>query len=111
MNDQAWGRLTDSIDTRVGIDRHGRDSRPLEDRTDLQEQVEYIEFKQSGHKLRLERITGPAIIDRKTHYSHRAGSAKRIENVYDEHEQATRVVLLRHHKEGWEELNISDLQF
>jgi hypothetical protein len=111
MNDAAWERLADSIDARVGIDRHGRDSRPLEDRPELTEQVEYIEFKQSGHKLRLERVTGPAIIDRKTHFSHRAGAAKRIENVYDEHEQASRVALLRHHKDGWEEVNIAELQF
>ena len=30
MNDSAWERLVDSIDIKVGVDKHGRDSRPVE---------------------------------------------------------------------------------
>jgi hypothetical protein len=110
MTDAAWERLTDTIDTQVGIDRHGRFERPLEDRPELQEKVQFIEFERNGDRLRLERATGPAIIDRKTHYSSRPGAANRIETIYDVNEIAHRVRLLRKDGEEWEELDPSTLQ-
>jgi hypothetical protein len=109
MNDAAWERLVDSIDIKVGVDRHGRDTRPVEDRPDLSEKVNFVEFEQAGKSFRLERISGPAIIDRKTHFSHRAGAANRIETIYDPDEIAHRVRLLRKDGDEWQEANLNDL--
>jgi hypothetical protein len=109
MNDAAWERLTDAIDVKLGVTKHGREERALEDRPDLQETVEFIEFEQGGRQFRLERATGPAIIDRKTHYSHRPGVANRVENIYDPNEIAHRVTLFQQTAEGLEELNLADL--
>jgi len=95
MNDAAWERLVDAIDVSVGIDKHSRDQQPLEDRPDLTQRIERIEFSRGGQNLRLERTTGPAIIDRKTHYSHRAGTANRMEYIYDKQELANKVTLYR----------------
>jgi hypothetical protein len=110
MNDNAWERLTDGIDIKLGIDRHGRDVRPLEDRPDLHEQVDFIEFTSDGQKMRLERATGPAILDRKSHYSHRAGTANRVENVYSDSETAHKVRLLKNEDGEWQEIDVSTLQ-
>ncbi len=110
MNDAAWERLTDSIDIKVGIKRHGRTVRPLEDRPELHQKVEFIEFEREGQSFRLERTTGPAIIDRKTHYSSRPGAANRIENVYNQDEEAHQVTLLRAGGDDWEAVDIGSMQ-
>lgn len=109
MNDSAWERLTDAIDVNLGIDRHGRDKLPLEDRPDLSQEVEYFEFERDGTRYRLERSTGPAIIDRKTHYSHRGGTANRVEYIYNEDEIAHKVTLLRDESGDWVAIDLSQL--
>lgn len=96
MTDSAWERLVDAIDASLGFTDHGRIKQPLEDRPDLTQSIEYFEFERGGQEYRLERATGAAIVDRKTHYSHRAGTANRVEYIYDESETANKVTL--HHK-------------
>jgi hypothetical protein len=110
MNDASWERITDGIDMKVGIDRHGSESRPLADRPELQERVEFIEFQQRGQSFRLERTTGPAIVDRKTHYSHRPGVANRVEYFYDPEETAHKVTLYRRQEEEWQPIELADLE-
>jgi hypothetical protein len=109
MNDTAWERLVDTIEVNLGIDGHGRTTAPLEDRPDLTEAIEYIEFSRDGQELRLERHTGPTIIDRKTHYSHRPGVANRSEYIYDEHEVGHKVVLLRQIQGEWTPVDMDQL--
>ncbi len=109
MNTTAWERLVDSIDLKSGVDRHGKSQRPIEDHPKLEERVEFVEFESSGRPLRLERITGPAIVDRKTHYSHRPGVANRIETIYDSSEEASRVRLLERNGDDWTEVELSAL--
>ena len=109
MNDAAWERLTDGIDIKLGINRHGRTKRPLIDRPEIEESVEFIEFDRDGDSYKLERSTGPAIIDRKTHYSHRPGVASRVENIYDDSEIAHKVTLFKRSGGEWEEIDLSKL--
>lgn len=109
MNDAAWERLTDAVDIKLGVDRHGKLKRPLEERPDLEEEVQFVEFERAGDQYRLERATGPAIIDRKTHYSHRPGVANRIETIYDPNEIAHRVTLLQHDGGQWAEVDLASL--
>lgn len=109
MNDTGWERLTDAIDVKLGISRHGRDVRPLADRPDLSERIEYIEFTNGTQELRLERSTGPAIVDRKSHYSHRGGTANRMEYIYDPNETVQKVTLHRRVNDDWEAVDMSQL--
>lgn len=109
MNDASWERLTDGIDIKLGITKHGRLKRPLEDRPEIEESVEFIEFEREGDKYKLERATGPAIIDRKTHYSHRPGVASRVENVYDTNEIGHKVTLFKESGSDWEEIDLNKL--
>ncbi|HVE80737.1 MAG TPA: hypothetical protein VNA68_01175 [Candidatus Dormibacteraeota bacterium] len=110
MNDNAWERLTDAIDIKLGITSHGKEERKLEDRPDLTAKVAYICFERNGEQYKLERITGPALVDRKTHYSHRPGEANRIENVYDTNEIGHRVVLYKQTGDEWEQQDVSSLE-
>jgi hypothetical protein len=109
MNDSAWERLIDSIDATVGMDAHRKSMRPLEDRSDLQEQVEVFEFERGGARFKLQRVSGPAVIDRKSHYSHRAGTANRLENIYDEHETGHKITLYREVGGEWQPQDLSNL--
>lgn len=109
MNDASWERLTDAIDIKLGINRHGRETRPLEDRPELTQKVEFFEFEQGGRMLRLERRTGPAVVDRKSHYSHRGGTANRLEIIYDPDDIVHTVALLEKAGEEWEQVDINQL--
>ncbi len=95
MTDSAWERLIDTIDATLGISRHGREQQPLPDQPQLTQSIEFFEFTKQGEDFRLERSSGPAIVDRKTHYSHREGTANRIEYIYDENEISHKVTLYR----------------
>ena len=109
MNDAAWERLVDAIDVKVGISNHGRDERAIEDHPKLKQKIEYLEFTRQGQEFRLERSTGPAMIDRKTHYSHRPGTANRVEYIYDENEIAHKVTLFKKAGADWEPVDMNEL--
>ncbi|HSX41133.1 MAG TPA: hypothetical protein VLF21_00645 [Candidatus Saccharimonadales bacterium] len=109
MNDSAWERLIDAVDATCGIDKHSKNMRPLDDRPDLNETVEVFEFERGGQAYKLERVSGPAIIDRKTHFTHRAGTANRIENIYDEHELGHKVTLYKNEAGDWQPQDMSAL--
>ena len=106
QDDKAWDRIVDAIDTKFGLTRHGRTKRPVADAPDLTESVAYVEFTRAGEQYKLERIQGPAIIDRKTMGARRAGATTHIQNVYDPHETSFRTNL--YHQDGageWEPID------
>lgn len=109
MNDASWDRLTDAIDATLGITDHGRTKEPLPDRADLSQSIEYFEFTRAGEDYRLERSTGPAVVDRKSHYSRRGGDASRMEYIYDTSDTAHKVTLSKRSGEGWEPIDLHQL--
>ncbi len=67
-------------------------------------------FRQGDNEFKVERLTGPAIIDRKSHYHrHAGGSANRMENIYDENEISRRTNFYRKRGEDWEPVAPEDL--
>ncbi len=93
MNDSSWDRITDAIEANFGLIDHGHLTRPVEDGHDLTEKVAFVVFERGGERFKLERVTGPAIIDRKTFGSKRIGSDVRFENVYDPDEIAHKTIV------------------
>jgi hypothetical protein len=109
MNDRAWGELVDLIDEQYVIDNSDRREESLEDDKKLKQTVESIEFEKDNIKYRIERITGPRIIDKKTFYSGH-GSANRIQYVYDPDETSSRVVFYKQLADGhYNEISPEDL--
>jgi hypothetical protein len=109
-DDKAWDRIMDAIDAKYGIEKHGRSQRSVEDSNNLTESVAFIEFTRNGERFKLERIHGPAIIDRKTIGARRAGAVVRYQNVYDPTETSFRTVLYRTDEAGdWEETSADAL--
>jgi len=109
MNEASWDRLTDGIDVKFGITKHGSEKRPLEDNPNLRADVQFVEFERAGENYRLERITGPAIIDRKSFGAHRIGANVRFENVYDPAETTSKVAVLKQSGDGWDLVDLTDI--
>src|SRR5215203_1410488 len=102
QDDHAWDRIVDAIDMKFGLTDHGRTKRAVEDAPELTEHVSYVVFERDGDKFKLERVQGPAIIDRKTVGARRAGATTRVENVYDPNEVSFRTNFFRWTGTEWE---------
>jgi glucose dehydrogenase len=109
QEDKAWDRIVDAIDTKFGVKDHGRSKRPVADQQDLTEKVAFITFDREGDTYKLERVQGPAIIDRKTIGARRAGASVRYQNVYDREETSFRTNLYRQEAGEWSQLDPKEL--
>ncbi len=109
MEDSGWDKIVDAIDAKFGIADHGRTSEPLEDRPDLTNAIKFITFIKDGTAYKLERVTGPAITDRKTHYHKAAGGNVRFENIYDPDEVSHKTNLYIKRGDEWEPLDPTEL--
>lgn len=101
MNETSWDRLTDAIDMKFGLSRHGRLERPLDDAPHLREKVQFVEFERAGKAFRLERSTGPAVVERKAMGGHRVGASLHYQNTYDPTEEQSKVQLLEEQGGEW----------
>jgi hypothetical protein len=109
QDDKAWDRIVDAIDTKFGLTDHGRATRPVADAHNLTENVSYVIFERAGERYKLERVQGPAIIDRKTMGARRAGATLHYENVYDPTETAVRTNVLREQGGDWVAISLDEL--
>ena len=109
MNDRAWEELIDLIDDQYTVDKSGRHEEALEDDKKLKQFVESIEFEKDNIKYKIDRVTGPRVIDKKTFYSGH-GSANRIQYVYDPEETSSKVVFYKQLPDGhYNEISPEDL--
>jgi hypothetical protein len=111
QDDRAWDRIVDAVETKFGLIEHGRSKREMEDAPEFTEYVSFVIFERDGEKLKLERVQGPAIIDRKTMGARRSGAVTRVENVYDPDEVSFRTNLLRWDGTEWESIDPAVLGF
>lgn len=109
QEDRAWDRIVDAIETKFGLTDHGRGQRAVADAAELTEQVSYVVFNRDGQRYKVERVQGPAIIDRKTIGARRAGATTHMQNVYDPGETSFRTNLYRDNGGDWESVDPSTL--
>ncbi len=109
MNERAWEELVDLIDDQYTIDRSDRRTEALEGEKKLKKTVESIEFEKDNVKFKIERETGPRIIDKKTFYSGH-GSANHSQYVYDPEETSSKVLFYKQLPDGnYNEISPEDL--
>ena len=90
-----------------------KDNFPVEDdgNTHIDEEggidIEFIVFKGPLGRMRLEFITKPVVIDKKTTYSRRIGSETAIEYVYSEEEMVHKLIAYKweENREEWTEID------
>lgn len=109
MNQASWERLADAVDVKFGITNHGNLTRPLEDKPTLTEQVNFIEFDRDGHNYRLEHVTRPAIVEKKSFHGKAASSGVRFENIYDPDDLVSKVDFFVKNGDEWQTIDPSDI--
>ena len=69
--------------------------------------IKYIEFQGPMGKMRLEFITKPVIMDKKTNYSKRIGSETHVEYVYSEDDYSHQFIAYKwdEEREDWLEMD------
>lgn len=67
---------------------------------------EYISFETPQGRIKLDRVTQPVVLDKKTLYSKLAGSASRVEYVYSDTEMFSKLRVFRwvEPRDEWEEV-------
>lgn len=109
MSDKAWEELIDLIDDQYSIDNTQKEEMPLEGEKKLKQVIESIEFEKDNVKYKIERTTGPRVIDKKTFYSGH-GSANRTQYIYDPEETSTKVAFYKQLQDGYyNEISPEDL--
>jgi len=109
VSDKAWEDLIDLVDSKYTIDSTEKKQQPVEDNHKLSQTIEAIGFEKDNIKFKIERITGPRIIDKKTFYSGQ-GSANRVQYIYDPEETSSKVVCYKQLPDGhFNEISPEDL--
>jgi hypothetical protein len=69
--------------------------------------IEYIVFKSPMGKVRLEYISKPVILDKKTIYSNRIGSETKVDYVYSQDEKSYKMMAYKWNDsaDDWEEIS------
>lgn len=109
QDDKAWERIVDAIDVKFGVSEHGHQTRKIVDAPHLTQNVSFIVFERNGQDFRIERIQGPAIIDKKTIGAKRAGAEVRYQYIYDPEETSIKTVMYRAVGDDWQEIDASAL--
>jgi len=106
MLQAKWENLLDQIERQFGFVEHTTER--FEERRLT---VETAVFDGAGGRMKLERSVRPVILDKKSHFSKRVGSASAVEYVYSETETVDTVKLYRWDRLAgeWREMNISEL--
>lgn len=102
MQDEKWLDTKDMIKRKFTVLAEGR-----EDIEDIPNAfVEFIEFSGPTGRMRLERTTKPAVIDKKTMYSKTGGRASQIQYTYSPDEIVHRLEAFRWNDatSDWEEM-------
>lgn len=99
MSDKAWEELIDLIDTKYQVDASDRREEPMQDNHKLKQVIDSIEFEKNNTKFKIERVTSPRIIDKKTFYSGQS-SANRLQYIYDPEETSTKVLFYKQLPDG-----------
>jgi hypothetical protein len=69
-------------------------------------EIKFIEFEGPLGKMRLEYVSKPLIIDKKTNYSKRIGSETQVEYIYSNSEKTNQLMIYKwsDYDNDWEEM-------
>ena len=88
MLPEKWQNLLDDIKDKFEIEEKGK--KHLDEQGGVD--IEFIIFKGPLGRMKLEFITKPVVLDKKTIYSQRIGSGTNVEYVYSQDEKTHRLV-------------------
>jgi len=103
MTKERWREILDKIKSNFKILDEGQDE--IEDEGGVF--VDFIEFEGPLGRIRLEFISKPLVIDKKTNYSRRSGSETQVSYIYSETERSEKIVAYKWNNanSSWEEMD------
>jgi len=106
MNDQRWEEVLRRLDKTFG----NLEFDEIEDE-ETHAVTESVVWTSPQGKLRLARTTKPLVVDKKMHYSNRAGGESHVEYIYSKTETTSRVRLFKWSDalNDWEEIDATAL--
>jgi len=106
MNDQRWEEVLRRLDKHFG-NLEFDESEDEETRA----VAESVTWQSPQGRMRLVRTTRPLVVDKKTHYSNRAGGGTHVEYVYSKTESTSRIRLFKWSDplNDWEEIDATSL--
>jgi len=104
MNDQRWEEVLRKLDRQFG----DLEFDEVEDE-ETHAVVESVLWRSPMGRMKLSRTTRPLVVDKKLHYSNRAGGGSHVEYVYSDTETTSRIRLYRWSDplSDWEEVDAS----
>lgn len=101
MSDEKWDNLIGTIEEKFGIEEE------IDEDTAEGGIIEGVIFKSPLGKMKIERISMPKVIDKKTLYSNRPGSATRVDYVYSDTETVKKIKVYKWDKgqDDWVEIS------
>jgi len=88
MLPEKWENLINDIKDKFEVEEQKKEHLNEQGGTD----IEFIIFKSPLGRMKLEYITKPVVLDKKTNYSQRIGSQSNVEYVYSQDEKTHRLV-------------------
>jgi len=100
MTIEKWGDIKEKIKSSFEV----LDESVIKDEERF-EKTEIIEFNGPMGKMKVEWITRPKVLDKKTNYSNRIGSSVSVDYVYSDNEVTHTFKVYKAEGEAWQEIN------
>lgn len=88
MNKERWQEIVGQIKDSFSIEEEGLEHLEEEGGVD----VDFVVFKGPLGRMKLELVSKPVVLDKKTIYSRRIGSNAQVEYVYSENEKSCKLM-------------------
>jgi hypothetical protein len=107
MTPEKWQQIIGEIKDKFKVEEHKKEHIDEEGGVD----IEYIIFEGPVGRMKLEFVTKPLIIDKKTNYSLRIGSEANVEYVYSDTEKTHQLYTFKWDEENneWMEMDAGSL--
>ncbi len=103
MTIEKWKETLGRVKDKFGMEDYGKEHIDDEGGVD----IEYVVFESPQGRFRLEFISKPVVLDKKTIFSKRIGSETKVEYVYSDEEKMNKMMAYKFSEdsESWEEIN------
>lgn len=106
MQPEKWTMIKGNIKDKFSVEDEGEEQ--IDEEGGIN--VEYIVFQSPLGKIRLEHISQPVVLDKKTTYSRRIGSETKVDYIYSENERSYKLQAYKWDEENetWKEIDSSN---
>ncbi len=108
MQPEKWENLIDDIKKKFEVEKQDKEHLDEQGGTD----IEFIIFKGPLGRMKLEFITRPLVLEKKTIYSRRIGSGTNVEYVYSQDEKTHKLAVYKwdQSQNDWLEIEAAGFQ-